>query len=98
MVDLLVVLIVFDVEAVVELFDLPHLLLLHLSHSALELIDFTAHLEHALIFLLVLLHQLVVGLLQVLDLLLLVLDLHLQPRDTLLHRLVVLPLNEDSLL
>ena len=98
LVDLLVVLVVFDVEAVVQLLYLPQLLLLHFPHPALELIDFAAHLEHALVFLLVLLHQLVVSLLLILNLLLLVLDLHLEPRDAFLHGLVILPLNKNSLL
>jgi hypothetical protein len=98
LVDLLVVLVVFDVEAVVQLLYLPQLLLLRFPHPALELIDFAAHLEHALVFLLVLLHQLVVSLLLILNLLLLVLDLHLEPRDAFLHGLVILPLNKDSLL
>ena len=68
--NLLVVLVVFNVEVVVEFLHLSQPPLLHFSHPPLVFVDLPAHLKHAFVPLLVLLEELLQLNLHLIDLLL----------------------------
>jgi len=97
LINLLIILVIFQTQVIVEFFNLFQSFLLHFSHPILILIYFSTHFKHIFIFFFVLNSKFFVSLLHLFELISYLLYLLLQSVYVFMHWVVVLSLHKQSL-